>query len=102
MNPTITVEELKQRMDKGENLLVVDVREPWEYEEFNIGAKNIPLATVMTIVEDYADNKNDEIIVHCKMGGRSAQAQGLLTQLGFTNVRNLEGGVEAWKAKFVK
>ncbi len=102
MNPTITIEELRERMDKGEKLTIIDVREPWEYEEFNIGAINIPLATVVTMADEYGDRMNEEIIVHCKMGGRSAQAQALLQQMGFTGIRNLEGGMEAWKARYGK
>ncbi|MEI7802948.1 MAG: rhodanese-like domain-containing protein [Bacteroidota bacterium] len=96
----ITVEELKERKDKNENLIVLDVREEWEYDEFNIGGKLIPLATLPGAVAELSSHKNDEIIVHCKSGKRSANAQAFLTQQGFTNVRNLVGGVEAWKMKY--
>ena len=98
--PDITVEELKERKDKNEDLIVIDVREEWEHDEFNIGGKLIPLATLPGALSEYADNKNDEIIVHCKSGKRSANAQAYMTQQGFTNVRNLVGGVEAWKVKY--
>lgn len=96
----ITVEELKERRDRNENPFVIDVREEWEYDEFNIGGKLIPLATLPGAVEELSSHKNDEIIVHCKSGKRSANAQAYLTQQGFTNVRNLIGGVEEWKYKF--
>ncbi|HAP02254.1 MAG TPA: NADH oxidase [Bacteroidetes bacterium] len=95
----ISVDELKERKDKNEPLIVIDVREEWEYEEFNIGAKLIPLATLPDAIAELATHKHDEIIIHCKSGKRSANAQAFLKQNGFTNVRNLTGGMEAWKAK---
>ena len=101
-NPNITVEELKQRIDAGENLNIIDVREPWEYDEFNIGAQLIPLTTIPMHIEELRDHQNDEIIIHCAKGGRSGNAQMMLQQMGFTNVRNLVGGMEQWKATFVK
>ena len=100
--PTITAEELKTRMDNNENLFIIDVREPWENEEFNIGALNIPLASLPAHVEELKERMNDEIIVHCAMGGRSANAQMMLQQMGFTQVRNLIGGMNGWKEKFIK
>ncbi len=96
----ITVDELQERKDKNENLIVLDVREEWEFDEFNIGGKLIPLATLPGAIEELASHKNDEIIVHCKSGKRSASAQAFLKQHGFINVRNLVGGIEAWKAKY--
>ncbi len=97
----ITVNELKARMDAGEQLLIIDVREPAEYAEYNIGAKLIPLGQIMGMqLEDLEDHKNDEIIVHCKIGGRSMQACAMLEQAGFTNVVNLTGGMNTWKQTF--
>lgn len=96
----ITVEELKQRMDKKEEILVIDVREPHEYDEFNIGAKNIPLANIPLVLMDMEDNKEQEIIVHCRSGKRSATAQAIFGQAGFKNVRNLIGGILKWQEKF--
>lgn len=96
----ITVEELKERKDKGENLNVIDVREQYEYDEFNIGGKLIPLGTLPTSMDDIDDLKNEELIVHCRSGARSAAAKALLEQNGFTKVRNLLGGVMDWQAKF--
>ncbi len=96
----ISVQELKQRMDNGEKLNIIDVREPYEYEEFNIGAKLIPLGTLLTAIDDLEDLKNEEIIIHCRSGARSGNAQAYLQSVGFTNVRNLIGGMMEWQANF--
>lgn len=94
----ITAAELKQRLDAGEQLHIIDVREPGEYAEYNIGAKLIPLGQVMAMqVDELEDWKNDELIVHCRSGKRSAQAGLMLETLGFQNVKNLVGGVLAWQ-----
>lgn len=94
----ITVQELKQRLDSGDtDFIFIDVREPLEYVEFNLGAQLIPLTTVMqTVMAEFDEHKEKEVIVHCRSGKRSATAQAIMQQLGFTNVRNLEGGVLAW------
>lgn len=94
----ITVEELKVRMDNNEELYVLDVREAWEYSEFNIGAKLIPLGDLQGALDQISDWKDKELIVHCKSGGRSGAAKGFLVSNGFTNVRNLLGGMIAWQA----
>ena len=95
--PDITTTELKQRLQAGETPTIIDVREPWEVEESRIpGSENIPLGTLPTKLDDLEDLKDQEVIVHCKSGGRSASAKALLTQQGFTNVRNLEGGMLAY------
>jgi rhodanese-related sulfurtransferase len=97
----ISVEELKQRSDAGERLNVIDVREPGEYAEFNIGGKLIPLGVIMGAqVDDIEDLKSEEVILHCKAGMRSMQACMMLEQLGFTNTVNVKGGVMAWAEKF--
>jgi rhodanese-related sulfurtransferase len=96
----ITVEELKTRRDNGDNVVVIDVREPWEYEEFNIGGKLIPLGTLPDALADLEDLKDTEVVVHCRSGARSATAKAFLTQQGFTKVRNMLGGVMAWQAQF--
>ncbi len=98
----ITVEELKSRLDQGDAFHLIDVREPWEYEEFNIGAMNLPLSSFITALADLEDWKEEEIIVHCKMGGRSMQAVALLEQVGFRNVKNVAGGIDEWKMKYGK
>ena len=94
----ITVEELKRRKDGGEELFIIDVREPWEYEEFNIGAKLIPLGNLQGAVDDLDNWMDKEVIVHCKSGGRSGAAKAFLMRQGFKNVRNLIGGMMAWQS----
>ena len=100
---TITVEELKSRMDNGEKLHVIDVREPHEYEEYNIGAKLIPLGQIQTMQVDEIENlKEEELIIHCRSGKRSAMACQILETMGFTNTKNLEGGILDWQEKIDK
>jgi rhodanese-related sulfurtransferase len=93
----ITAEELKERLNKGETPIIIDVREDWEYQEANIaGAKNIPLGTLPQRLDDIEDLKNQEVIVQCRSGARSANAKAFLQQQGFSNVRNLLGGILAY------
>ena len=94
----ITGQELKERIAKGEKLNIIDVREQFEYDEFNIGAKLIPLGTLPDAMFEMNNLKDKEIIVHCKSGARSATAKAYLSQNGFTKVRNLLGGMLAWRA----
>jgi len=94
----IDAKELKDRLDSGGSVNLIDVREEWEYEEVNIGAQNIPLGTLPDKIDDLAHLKDEEIVVHCKGGGRSAQAQKYLRSKGFNNVRNLKGGIEGYLA----
>jgi rhodanese-related sulfurtransferase len=93
----ITTDELKQRLANGENPFIIDVREPHEYAEFNIGALNIPLGSLPQRLEELEDYKNDEIILHCRSGARSGNAKAFMAQQGFKNVRNLLGGMLAWQ-----
>ncbi|MEO7922385.1 MAG: rhodanese-like domain-containing protein [Chitinophagaceae bacterium] len=98
----ITVEELKARMDAGEKLNIIDVREPHEYAEFNIGATLIPLGKIQTMqIEEIEDLKDEEVIIHCRSGHRSMVACMFLETLGFRNTKNLGGGMLAWQEKFV-
>jgi rhodanese-related sulfurtransferase len=93
----ITVEELKERLAKGETPIIIDVREDWEYREANIaGAQNIPLGALPQRLEDLEDYKDQEVIVQCRSGARSATAKAFLQQQGFSNVRNLLGGIMAY------
>ncbi|MCC7245699.1 MAG: rhodanese-like domain-containing protein [Saprospiraceae bacterium] len=92
----ITVQELRQKLDSGESFVFIDVREPWEYEEFNIGARLIPINTLVNSMYELDEHKDDQIVVHCRSGNRSGMAQGLLIANGFKNVLNLKGGVLAW------
>lgn len=97
----ISVEELKARMDAGEKLHIIDVREPEEFEAFNIGAKLIPLGRFqMMDVDELMPLKDEEVIVHCRSGKRSMTACLILDSMGFTNTKNLEGGMLAWQEKF--
>ena len=97
----ITPEEVKERLDRGEQLNLVDVREPHERAEFNIGGVHIPLGQVQMMQVDELENlKNEEVIVYCRSGNRSGQACMFLEMAGFTNVKNLTGGMLAWREKF--
>lgn len=96
----ITVEELKSRLDAGEKLNIIDVREPSEYAEFNIGAKLIPLGQIQSFqVDDIESLKNEEVIIHCRSGKRSLTACLILETMGFTNTKNLVGGMLEWQEK---
>ncbi|HXS57836.1 MAG TPA: rhodanese-like domain-containing protein [Hanamia sp.] len=98
---TITPEEVKQRLDAGESLHLVDVRQPDENAEFNIGGVLIPLGRIQSMDTDEIENlKDEEVICYCRSGNRSGQATLILQQLGFTNVKNLTGGMLAWREKF--
>ncbi|OYU96530.1 MAG: NADH oxidase [Bacteroidetes bacterium B1(2017)] len=95
----ITVQELHERMQKGEKLNVIDVRETYEYEEFNIGATLIPLGELPGKLGELAHLKNEEVIVHCRSGMRSNNAKMYMISEGFTNVRNVLGGMMAWQSE---
>ena len=98
----ITVQDLKARLDAGDkNFVFLDVREPHEFADFNLGAKLIPLGTIPTAAATELDGlQEDEIIIHCRSGMRSGQAQAFLQQVGYKNVRNVTGGVLAWIENF--
>jgi len=96
----ITVAALKQKLVDGEKFIFIDVREPWENEEFNLGAQLIPLGTLGQHLEELSDHKDEEMVLHCRSGARSGQAQMILQSMGFSNVRNLLGGVLAWRDAF--
>lgn len=97
----ITAEELRERMQSGEKINLVDVREPFENAEFNIGGTLVPLGKVQTMqIEDIEDLKDEEVICYCRSGQRSMQAAMMLETFGFTDVKNLNGGMLGWKEKF--
>lgn len=96
----IDVKELKEKMERGDEYLLIDVREPHEHEAFNIGGELIPLGDVPDRLEDLKEHAEKEVVVYCRSGRRSATAQKLMQQAGFQNVRNLEGGVLDWIDKF--
>ena len=92
--PQISPIELKRRLDAGEDLFVLDVREPHEYQIANLGAKLIPLGDLPARVNELDSSR--EIVVHCKSGGRSQKAAEFLAQSGFKKLHNLAGGIHAW------
>ncbi len=92
--PQITVQELKQRRDAGEDLFVLDVREPYEYQIANIGGTLIPQNEVPQRLAEI--DRNREIVVQCRSGGRSQRVAEFLAQQGYPNVKNLAGGILAW------
>ena len=97
----ITNDELKARLAAGEQLNLVDVREPHENAEFNIGGILYPLGKIKSMnVEELEDLKNEEVICYCRSGNRSGQACLILDTLGFKDTKNLVGGMLAWTEKF--
>lgn len=98
---TTTVEEIKARMDAGEKLNILDVREPYENAEFNIGGILLPLGKIQSMqVDDIERLKNEEVIIYCRSGNRSGQACQILEMAGFKNAKNLVGGMLEWRDKF--
>jgi adenylyltransferase/sulfurtransferase len=95
--PQIGPEELKRRQTAGEDVFVLDVREPHEYQIANIGGHLIPLNDLPKRLSELDRAQN--IVVHCKSGGRSQKASEFLQQQGFTHVENLAGGITAWSDK---
>lgn len=93
----ISVEEVMNRISNGEKLNLVDVREPSEHNEFNIGGELIPLGEIQSMNVDQLENyKDKELILYCRSGNRSGQACQILEMMGFTNTKNLQGGMLAW------
>ena len=98
---TISSTEVKQRLDAGESLTLVDVREPFEHEEFSIGGTLLPLGEIETMMIDPIESfKNQEVICYCRSGQRSMRACLMLESMGFSNVKNLTGGMLEWREKY--
>lgn len=98
---TITADELKSRLDAGEKINIVDVREPNEHADFNIGGVLVPLGRVQAMdVDELEAFKEEELVVYCRSGNRSGQACLLLETMGFKNAKNLTGGMLNWQEKF--
>jgi len=89
-----TVQQLKERRDRGDDFILLDVREPHEYQISNIDGKLIPQDELPNRLDEL--NKEKEVVVMCRSGARSAKACELLEKNGFSNVSNLKGGVNAW------
>jgi rhodanese-related sulfurtransferase len=95
----ITAEELRSRLQTGEEVHLVDVREPDEHIEFNIGGILLPLGKIQGMETDEIDAfRNQELIFYCRSGNRSLQACLYLEMMGFTNVKNLAGGMVEWRS----
>jgi len=93
----ITPGQLQDKLDRGEEMTIIDVREPHEWQIANLasyGARLIPLGQFPQRLNDI--NPADDIVVHCKVGGRSAQAYEVLQQAGYTRIKNFKGGILAW------
>lgn len=97
----ITVDEVRNRLNAGEKINLVDVREPDENAEFNIGGMLVPLGKIQTMqIEELEDLKEEEVICYCRSGNRSGQACLILDMLGFKNTKNLAGGMLLWNEKY--
>jgi rhodanese-related sulfurtransferase len=97
----IAPEEVKKRLDAGEALNLIDVREPYENAEFNIGGILLPLGKIQSMqIENIEDLRNKEVIFYCRSGNRSGIAAMALEKMGFTNTKNLAGGMLSWREKF--
>lgn len=97
----ISIEEVQRRMEAGEKLNLVDVREPAENAVFNIGGILHPLGKIRDFeVDELEGLKEQEVICYCRSGMRSGQGAMMLESMGFTNVKNLVGGMLAWQEKY--
>lgn len=100
---TISVEALKEIIDSGEKINLVDVREPHEHADFNIGGILLPLGQVQSLqVDAIEDLKNEQVYIYCRSGNRSGQACMMLETMGFTNLVNVTGGMLAWQDRIKK
>lgn len=98
---TISVEALKAKIDAGEKINLVDVREPHEHEAYNIGGILLPLGKVHALETDDIDHlKNETVYVYCRSGNRSGQACLMLEPYGFKDIINVSGGMLAWQENF--
>jgi rhodanese-related sulfurtransferase len=98
---TISSADLKVKMDAHEAIQLIDVREPHEHAEFNIGGILLPLGNILSMrTDDIDDLKNEELICYCRSGQRSMQACLMLETMGFKNVKNLVGGMLEWQEKY--
>ncbi len=92
----ITVQELKNKKEAGEDFFLLDVREGFEYHVSNLGGELIPSGQLVARLDEIKDKKDKEVIIMCRSGGRSSRACALLENHGFENVSNLKGGITAW------
>ena len=92
--PQMSVRELKQRLDQGTAPVIIDVREPHEYQICNLGARLIPMNAVPARLNEIP--RDQEVVIQCKSGGRSQMVADFLVKSGYTKVSNLAGGILAW------
>lgn len=92
----ITVQELKEKKETGDDFLLVDVREDSEYLVSNLDGQHIPLGQLQNRLDEIEADKDSEIVMMCRSGGRSGKAVEIMESNGFTNVYNLQGGITAW------
>lgn len=92
----ITVQELKEKKESGDDFFLLDVREGFEYMVSNLDGENIPLGDLPSRVDEVKNYKDSEVVVMCRSGGRSGKALEFLEKEGFSNVQNLKGGITAW------
>ncbi len=94
----LTPQELKEKLDSNADVLLIDIREDWEREEYNIGGIHIPMGEIPARLADIPKDK--EVVLYCEKGIRSTIAIQRLETLGFQNLINLSGGMKAWKSIF--
>jgi rhodanese-related sulfurtransferase len=100
---TISVEALNEKLVAGESINLIDVREPHEHADFNIGGILLPLGLVQTMqIDEIEDLRDKEVYVYCRSGNRSGQACMILEQMWFTNLVNVSGGMLAWQDRIAK
>ncbi len=93
---SISPAEVKEKLDKNDKFLLFDVRSQEEYSGGHIAHSiNLPLPAITSAVSKYARSKDAEIIVYCQSGARSSRAAGVLSEMGYTNVKNM-GGISSW------
>lgn len=94
----ITAEDLRRMEAAGERLMVLDVREPYEVEEASMGGTNLPMSQLLDRLAEIP--RDITVVVHCNSGSRScAVVDTLSSRYGFTNLINLKGGIQAWRAR---
>ncbi len=96
----LSVAALKEKLEAGDPLVLIDVREPYEHEAFNIGGRLIPLGTLAESIPELDTHRSDHVVLYCRSGNRSGLAAHLLRAAGFTKVSNLIGGMLAWEQAF--
>lgn len=90
------IEELKLN---NIEFTLIDVRDDWEHQEFNIGGRNLPLGGIQEWIQGLSENKSAKYVMYCRSGARSGMAASFMTAQGFTDTHNLAGGVLAWQAE---